>query len=99
MTYPRPQWIAALVVVALASPLRADYMYSWSSPTTTIMADSPGTGFVTLKPDPGTGLTLSGSSDVVARRFLLDLGVSVHVLCVGGLLDRGCFRRSMTFVW
>jgi hypothetical protein len=68
MIKPRPLLITALVVLALGSPLRADFIawsYSTSSPTSPVMADSPGTGSVIMT--GGTGSAVGNSQIVVAN--------------------------------
>jgi hypothetical protein len=70
MKYPRPLWIAALALFALANPLRADligWTYSWNNSPSSIAADSPGTGSVTLT-NEGTRMA-AGNSQIVATNL------------------------------
>jgi hypothetical protein len=67
-----PLWFAALVVFALAGPLRADYLpawtYSWTTTTPTLTSyTAPGT--VTITPDPGTSAMPVGSTGLVAANI------------------------------
>jgi hypothetical protein len=87
MTPPRHRWIAALVVLALASPLRADYMapwtYSWTTTTPTIAADNPSTGSVTLTPDTTNTATPNSSTTLVAAGITLNSSAAATLNTAG----------------
>ena len=72
MTTPRPHWFAALVVLALVSPLRADYLPTWSyswTTTTPTLSSSTGSGSVTLMPNSATTTVSTTWTGLVAANI------------------------------
>jgi hypothetical protein len=96
MTHPPHRWTAALVVLALASPLRADYLpawtYSWSTTTPTLQANS-GTGSVTLTPDTGAGAKPVGGTTLVAASITTSSTASPNT---PALFTTGAYQLGLT---
>ena len=73
MTHPRTPWVAALALLALAAPLRADYLpawtYSWTAVPLSVLSDPPGTGNIALNSNPGTVTSAVGASFIPAANL------------------------------